>query len=987
MAYRNVEKGQRISEYTLVEKLGQGGFGEVWKAEHAQIPGKFVAIKIPTKPEAMDLLAKEAVFQHQLEHTNIVRTIGLNTQHDPPYFMMEYVEGKNLRQFMQSEGILPPPYAIDIAVQVLEALSYAHSRSIIHKDIKPENILVERKRIHVAKDHKALLHYVKITDLGLGKMPDGGLQTDMALSEDGRTTGVRVLTGTLFYSAPEQMLPNRHVDARSDIYSLGVVLYEMLTGELPLGMDLPSELNPVVTSRLDHICKKALSIDRDQRYPTAREMVDDLLKAKEDFLLRLVADGAKAAHISPSGEVKPIPAAGAAPAKTKTTSQPRAPQPGPRPAMRILEWSLLAFVLVLLGITVPSYFKLRRQLADHATMVSVTSDRSAGTFRFETTPPGATLLVDGDKTFTTPCDIPLSFDRHQVLVSRDFYDTRLVVLEPRTTGSKRVFALLDERTRAELSAREVSDKPATFDRLELVRQRGRLEIRTPGISQVEVHLNGQKVGLTPYDDEVPAGVHAVCLRRDGYTEVAFEVRVLGGASVERTLRLVPGDATAATDEKHKVTITSKPEGALLYVEGVRQPQPTPCEIEMPAGTHRVRLELTHHEPTDEKIPVSGAVKFDFQLVKIKGRVEFESDPPGADIYLDDRLIGRTPRVDLVEGGEHAVKFRFEGYYENTTSVTVVDKTQSVLARATLQRIPPGTLTIECEVPGAEVFIDGKAVGKAPTSGLRLEPGRHRVRVLGIEREVQGAAGAERKLTFTLKELGMAHVPAGTFEFGCNQREVRPPDVLAKPVEMPAYYIDVCEVTNEQYAIFFEWIRRTNDHSKCDTNEGRSKDHTPTWWDRSDMKDFIDPKKPVVGVDYYDAVAYASWAGKRLPTEQEWEKAARGTDGRRYPWGNEWDEREKRCNWYDYKGEKDGYSEVTAPVGLFEAGKSPYGCHDMAGNVWEWTSSYRDHPRTTNRIVRGGCYLDKAAPVWSRDFHPPNQKQLKTVGFRCVMDVK
>ena len=183
MGYRSVQKGDRISEYTLVEKLGQGGFGEVWKAEHSQIAGKYVAIKIPTKPESMDLLQKEAVFQHQLEHSNIVRTIGLNTQHDPPYFIMEFVDGKNLRQFMQDEGILPPPYAIDIAVQMLEALSHAHSNGIVHKDVKPENILVEKKRVTVAKDHKALLHYVKITDLGLGKMPDNLRQSEMALSE------------------------------------------------------------------------------------------------------------------------------------------------------------------------------------------------------------------------------------------------------------------------------------------------------------------------------------------------------------------------------------------------------------------------------------------------------------------------------------------------------------------------------------------------------------------------------------------------------------------------------------------------------------------------------------------------------------------------------------------------------------------------------------------------------------------------------------
>ncbi|MFN3485619.1 MAG: serine/threonine-protein kinase [Planctomycetota bacterium] len=294
MAFRTVRAGDRISEYVLVEKLGQGGFGEVWKAEHAQIPGKFVAIKIPTSPESMNFLRQEAVFQHELDHPNIVRTVGLDTRHDPPYFIMEYVEGKNLRQLLTSEGILPPPYAIDIAVQVCEALAFAHARGIVHKDIKPENILVEKKRVDVSNRGKALLHYVKVTDLGLGTFPDRR-PSEILISENARTSGMRILSGTLFYMAPEQMAPGRGVDARADLYSLGVVLYEMLTGELPLGMDLPSELNPVVTPELDAICKKALSIDRDMRYSSAREMAADLQRAKEAFLLKLLGPAAPAA--------------------------------------------------------------------------------------------------------------------------------------------------------------------------------------------------------------------------------------------------------------------------------------------------------------------------------------------------------------------------------------------------------------------------------------------------------------------------------------------------------------------------------------------------------------------------------------------------------------------------------------------------------------------------------------------------------------------
>src|SRR6185295_10260567 len=197
--------------------------------------------------------------------------------------------------------ILPPPYAIDIAVQVCDALAFAHGKGIVHKDIKPENILVEKKKVDISKKGKALLHYVKLTDLGLGMFP-GRSQSEIVISEHARTSGVRILSGTLFYMAPEQMVPGRQVDARADIYSVGVVLYEMLTGELPLGMDLPSELNPVVTPELDAICKRALSIDRDVRYQSARDLAADLQKAKEALLIKLVSSGAATLDAAPHGE-------------------------------------------------------------------------------------------------------------------------------------------------------------------------------------------------------------------------------------------------------------------------------------------------------------------------------------------------------------------------------------------------------------------------------------------------------------------------------------------------------------------------------------------------------------------------------------------------------------------------------------------------------------------------------------------------------------
>ncbi len=241
---------------------------------------------------------------------------------------------------------------------------------------------------------------------------------------------------------------------------------------------------------------------------------------------------------------------------------------------------------------------------------------------------------------------------------------------------------------------------------------------------------------------------------------------------------------------------------------------------------------------------------------------------------------------------------------------------------------------------------------------------------------------------------MILVPEGMFTMGSAEDEFIAEETPRHEVHLDAFYIDKFEVTNAQYWEFLQYMQQTNDHSKCYPGEPKNKNHTPgtphSSWDYA-YYDY--PDYPVCRVDWYDAYAYAAWAGKRLPTEAEWEKAGRGVDGRRFPWGNVWDA--KRCN---------SGPDLPLSVGSFEIGNSSYGVSDLSGSVSEWCYDwyhpeyFRNSPSmnpkgpdssTGVRIVKGGSLF--APYVYKmrcavRMFGKPEERN-KSIGFRCAKDYK
>ena len=264
--------------YQINGFIGEGGMSRVWRALD-QNTGKNVAVKVLREEYSEDesfirRFDREAQAASRMSHPNIVNLLDVGVEEDGTrYLVMEYVQGKTLKRFIQESGALRPEIAAQIIIRVLAALQHAHQNGVVHRDIKPQNILIDKEGT------------VKVADFGIARMANAQTvnQTDESVM------------GSVYYFSPEQAR-GAAVDARSDIYSVGVVFYEMLTGKVPFTGDTPvaiamqhlqtapippAEVNPSVSSALDFVVLHAMEKKPRRRYQSAEEMLRDVRLAME----------------------------------------------------------------------------------------------------------------------------------------------------------------------------------------------------------------------------------------------------------------------------------------------------------------------------------------------------------------------------------------------------------------------------------------------------------------------------------------------------------------------------------------------------------------------------------------------------------------------------------------------------------------------------------------------------------------------------------
>jgi eukaryotic-like serine/threonine-protein kinase len=730
----------KAGRYEIVGELGRGAMGVVYKANDPVI-GRTVAVKTIklsaegtglTRPELLARFQTEARAAGVLTHPNIVVVFDAGEEDGLYYITMELVEGRSLQALLDDGHSFPLPRVLRIMEQACSALQFAHERNVVHRDIKPANLMLTGDDT------------VKVTDFGTAKILQFGTVQQTAH-----------VMGTPSYMSPEQV-KGRAVDGRSDIFSLGVMLYEMITGEKPFpGQNIttviykivnedpvpPKQVDPSIHPGISAVVMRALEKDPDTRYQSCREMLEDLRNYRSlnttsgnaQSTMIMGSDANATVALNPAGlrgihnddtavMARSLSARTANPGQTpavrRTGSLP--PVPEPKPKKNVFGTILAA--LLLLGVIGycanklrPIYEDVRQQRRASAATSEAVSPRNAS----------APASAEGD---ASDSDGTESSSENSAAPAQD--------AKPKDPAAPAVLGIKSAHLE-----KPPPKKPESVLSATAAEYKGRIE---EALSEQGLGSRGKVQGvgntltlsgkLRPAEHgallkslrDAPPGVHLI--DHIEYDDAPTAAASGGNASSRAGGHPVPGPGFGA------IRVVSDVTGATAMLHGpsgrVVSQCLTPCTLnDLTPARYSLEVRKEGYQPVQTALQVTQGSVADqkVSLESLAKGLYITSDPPGADVFINGaKQSGQTPVTLPLAAGQYNLVLRLQGYDPYVSSVQVKENVQTQIA-AKLNEHSHNHIAwaqVTSDPAGAEIFVDGESTDRFTPARVEVPAGTH-----------------------------------------------------------------------------------------------------------------------------------------------------------------------------------------------------------------------------------------------------------------------
>jgi serine/threonine protein kinase/formylglycine-generating enzyme required for sulfatase activity len=990
--------------YQLERRLGQGGMGIVYKARHIFLKTTY-AIKVilpdlvGNDPMLATRFRQEAMVAARIGHRNIVNVTDFGVVGKMPYLVMDFIQGRSLHELLSAERRLSTQPAFEIMAAICAGVGAAHRQGIVHRDLKPLNVMM--------KDGLPFSEAVKVLDFGLAKIKSGELLGSFVAAQ---TTG---LMGSPSYMAPE-LWSEDEPDARADIYSLGVILFQMFTGEVPFkGPSLPAimkkhlsdrpprflEVGVNVPNSIEMVVHRSLSKRREDRMSSVEEFMDELRAAVES------AD-ASSARISMQ-ETKDLPA-------------------------ETIPYSSSMDSLTVTGSPDQGGWDSQTR-TDSQQRIEDEADRLNREFE-EAQRRADEARSRAEEAARKRAEEEAARRRAEEEAERKRAEEEAARLHAAEMARKREQEALERRRAEEEAARKLAEEEER-KRVEEEEARQRVAEEAARLAKeiVEAKKRAEEARLIAQSESRKRSEEEVARKRaeEEAQRLAQEVAEAQRRAFEARAR-AEEEASKRAQEEEARRAAEEEEERLRQEEAIRiQAEGETARKRIKEDAERIAREIAEaqqraedagsraEEEAQKRAEAEGARaraedevrKLAQQMAELQQRAEESRRRSEEEAAQREKLEKQRRREQEIQRQREAQLAR-----EVKEKQVALEQAAALHASTAPHEpsTPGGQAAIGLELAEVTVLSDARKAeasmrsGRAFDSSIPVTPSKSSytipivivvVLVLFAGLIAGGAFLYSRRLagktpppvspTPSRSETPappavfkpeVARIEGGTFQMGLNDAATESLFDLsqypAHTVNVGSFWIDKTEVTNSEYA---EFVAAT-------------KYAAPSYW-RNGKPPAGQELFPVTYVSVADAKAFADWRSRRdgkkyrLPTEDEWEYVARnGQEGTLYPWGNDWIE-----------GSANVGAVSLEAVGSRHAGASRQGVLDLIGNAWEWTSTPAAPYPGNNRfevaagqvIIRGGAYPDKARgpdaiTATRRSWLSPTDKQAM-IGFRLVRE--